>query len=185
MNQGVFLAVDVDVEAGDLQGVTVADLVHPVAEVLELAGDRWGSPQRQVGTGEQGLAYRVGVEVIRVFVGDQDGGSEVQGGGRVGEGAGVDDQGGAVFLQPDARVAELGELHGPHDTAGRSGSAQAIEESLASEVEQQRCSGIDGLDHGPKGLEPGDQGLRRHTALGEQVPQPVEEVAEDGRVGSE
>jgi SpoVK/Ycf46/Vps4 family AAA+-type ATPase len=31
----------------------------------------------------------------------------------------------------------------------RSGSAQPIEEFLAAEVEQQRCSGIYGLDHGP------------------------------------
>jgi hypothetical protein len=35
-------------------------------------------------------------------------------------------------------------------------SAQPTEKFLASEVEQQRCSGIDGLDHGPEGLESGD-----------------------------
>ena len=52
-------------------------------------------------------------------------------------------------------------------------------------VKQQRCSGIDGLDHGPEGLEPGGQGLGRNTALLEQGLQPVEEVAEDCLVGSE
>ena len=38
---------------------------------------------------------------------------------------------------------------------------------------------------GPQGFEPGDQGLLRHTASGEQVVQPVEEVTEDRMVSGE
>ena len=63
--------------------------------------------------------------------------------------------------------------------------ARAVEQLLASEVEQQRCSGVDRLDHGPEGLEPGDQGPRRHIPLDEQVAQPDKEVAENRLVGGE
>jgi hypothetical protein len=72
-----------------------------------------------------------------VLVGDQDGGGEVQGSGCVGEGAGVDDQHGAVFHQPDARVTELGELHGPTIQPGGPG---------------QRSPGPEGLDGAPGAL---------------------------------
>jgi hypothetical protein len=50
--------------------------------------------------GQRG-AYRVGVEVIRVLVGDQDRGGAGQGNGRVGEHARVDDQGGAYSSLTD------------------------------------------------------------------------------------
>jgi hypothetical protein len=44
---------------------------------------------------------------------------------------------------------------------------------------------MDGLDHGAGGPGAGDQGPRRHTALGEQVLQLVNEVAEDRVVAGE
>jgi EmrB/QacA subfamily drug resistance transporter len=112
VDERVVHAVDVHVEAGDLERVAVLDLVHPVAELAELGADRLVGPQGHAGIAGQRGADRVRVQVVRVLVGDHDRGGAVQGGGRVAPAARVDDQGGAVLLQPDARVPELGEPHG-------------------------------------------------------------------------
>jgi hypothetical protein len=111
VDERVLTAVDVHVEPGDRQGVAVTHLVYPVAEAAELIAHRPVCPQRKARIGGQRGADRVGVEVIWVFVGDEDRGGACQGRGRVGERARVDDQDRAVLLQPDAGVAELGEPH--------------------------------------------------------------------------
>jgi len=107
----VVLSVDMNGEAGHLERVPVPDLTRPAAELGELRGDRRVGPQRQVLVGPQRGADRLGVEMVRVLVGDQDRGGSGQGRGRVAPRAGVDDQNGAVLLQPDARMPELGEPH--------------------------------------------------------------------------
>ena len=56
-------------------------------------------------------AAGIRVQVIRVLVSDQDRGRPVQGRGRIGESPWVDDQDGAVLVQPDAGMPELGEPH--------------------------------------------------------------------------
>src|SRR5215472_3507046 len=111
VDERLVLAVDVHVEAGHVDGVAVLDLVYPVAEPGELRADRLVGPQGHAGVAGQRGADRVGVQVVRVLVGDQHGGGPVQGGGRVAPAARVDDQGGAVLVQPDAGVPELGEPH--------------------------------------------------------------------------
>jgi len=111
VDERVVHAVDVHVEAGHLEGVAVPDLVHPVAERGELRADRLVGPQGHARVAGERGADRVRVEVVRVLVGDQDRAGPGQHGGRVGERTRVDDQGGAVLVQPDARVSELGHPH--------------------------------------------------------------------------
>src|SRR5580704_8389644 len=128
VDERVIDAVDVHRGAGDLQRVPVPHLVHPVAELAELRADRPVGPQCQLRIVGQRGAYRVRVEVIRVLVSDHHRGGAVQGRSRVGERARVDDQHGAVLVQPDARVTELREAQHetpagrdsgrPHDTCG-------------------------------------------------------------------
>jgi hypothetical protein len=89
----------VDVEAGHFQDVAVLDLVDAVAEVLELGADGLVGPQAQVKVARERGADSVGVQVVGVLVGDQDGGGAREGGGWLAPAAWVDDQGGAVFLQ--------------------------------------------------------------------------------------
>ncbi len=106
------LAVDLDREAGRVEGVAVADPLHPaLAEAGQPLGDgRVGpDPQRRVGLG--GLPQPVLQEVVRVLVGDQHGVRPGHGLG-LGEAAGVEDDGLPVLLQPHAGVSELGEPHG-------------------------------------------------------------------------
>jgi hypothetical protein len=111
VDQGVLLAVDVHGETRDFQGVAVVDCVDPVGEVAELRGYRGGGPEGEVWVTGQGGLEGVGVEVVYVLVGDEDRGGAGEGGGRVAEGAGVDDQDCVVLLQPHTRVAKLGEPH--------------------------------------------------------------------------
>jgi histidyl-tRNA synthetase len=83
VNQSVVLPVDVHGEASHLRRVAVPDLMHPVAELAELRGDRRVGPQRKVRVGPQRGAYSFRVEMVRVLVGNQDRGGSGQGRGRV------------------------------------------------------------------------------------------------------
>jgi hypothetical protein len=102
VDERVIHAVDVYGEAGDLQRVPVPHFVHPVAELGELRADRLVGPQGHAGVAGQRGAYRVGVEVVGVLVGDQHRAGPVQGRGRVAPPARVEDQNGTLLLQPDA-----------------------------------------------------------------------------------
>jgi hypothetical protein len=103
VHQRVVVAVDVHAETSGGQHITMAEFVHPVAELSELGGNLRIGPQRQLRAGLQRGAYRADVQVIRVLVGDHDRGRTGQGRGRISPRSRVDHQDSAVFLQPAAR----------------------------------------------------------------------------------
>ena len=105
----VLLAHDLDRRARDLEPVTGTydrDALGDLGGLLaQQALDRGDRPDRHVGAAEV-----VGMDVVGVLVGDQDGVRTVQRTG-VGEHPGSSDDDAAVGLDPHAGMAELGDPH--------------------------------------------------------------------------
>ncbi|GGR92309.1 hypothetical protein Snoj_52890 [Streptomyces nojiriensis] len=99
-------------DGADAEGVARGDGVDAAIVAAEGGCDRGCAVHLQPGLGFESGGDELFVEVVEVFVGDQDGVSPGDGLCRVrGEGAGVDDQAGAVLLERDAGMGVLGELH--------------------------------------------------------------------------
>src|SRR5208282_4599170 len=111
VNQRVVLTVDMDVESGRGERVAVPHGVHPHARVGEPLGDGRVRPQLQAGVTAQRRAHGVGIHVVGVLMGDQDGAGAAQRRVGIAPGTGVDDQGRPVLVQPDAGVPQLGHPH--------------------------------------------------------------------------
>ena len=126
VEQRVLRAVDMHVETGSIDGVPVPDRVDLASELREPASHALAGPQAQAGVSSQCGAHGILVEMIDVLVGDEHRrrlGKDV----RARPDARVDDEPGAVLLQPDARMTELREEHEPSvPVTARPGRAAAL-----------------------------------------------------------
>src|SRR5215472_1187316 len=103
-------AVDVHVEAGCVECVTGMHSAHPLTELSKLASYRVAGPQAKAGIGGQRRSHRLIVHMIDMLVRDQHSVRLIEH-TRPGPDARVDDEPGAVLLQPDTGMAELRQQH--------------------------------------------------------------------------
>jgi hypothetical protein len=107
------LAMHLDVESGEGEGIALANSVHPIGECGgNLVGDNRRRPQPGRRVRLQSEAQPLLVEVVEVLVSDEDG---VRAGRRVllAPQTRVDDEDATVILQAHAGMSPFGELHTP------------------------------------------------------------------------
>ncbi len=115
MNQGVLAAEGLDLERAQRERGISGDRVQAVRGLprglREFVDDRLRRVDVQLGILRERRGQSLGVVMVRVDVGDQHQVDAVQRLLDLRERPGVDHQGCAVLLQPDARVCELGQQH--------------------------------------------------------------------------